>query len=77
MKMFSFSLKLTIIFRIKLLILDFYESGLVWTAAELADMSHEIIHARWTAIEKVRSHFDVVVEQRQLGGKKKVSDWSL
>lgn len=60
------SLKLTVVCGIKFLLLDVYERRLVWTAAELADVSHEIIHAGWTSVKKVRSHLDVFVEQRQL-----------
>lgn len=64
---FTFNtLELTVVFGIFFDFKDVDERRLVRATRELADVSHQIVHARWTPVEKVCSQFDVVVEQLQL-----------
>lgn len=61
--------QLTIIRRVDERLDDVDERRLAWTAGELADVSHKIVHARWTSIQEVRRQLNVVVEQLQLSTK--------
>lgn len=47
--------QLTVVYWIEFLVGDINECRLVRAARELAYMSHEIIHTRWTPVEEVCS----------------------